>query len=167
MLKGTPEPAVKPKLTAPLSEGLPLVEILRGLSEQQKQQVRGLGRIEYYEPNAVIFNEDVEAWKFYLVEEGQVAVESRLTKGMRFPISVVSMGQAFGWSALVRPYLYTATVVALSKTRVIAFEREALLSHMGENPALGFTIMQNVASLVSSRLRNLEQELAGLLQRNH
>ena len=54
MLKGTPEPAVKPKLTAPLSEGLPLVEILRGLSEQQKQHVRGLGRIEYYEHNAEI-----------------------------------------------------------------------------------------------------------------
>jgi hypothetical protein len=56
--------------------------------------------------------------------------------------------------------------VALSKIRVIAFEGEVLLSQMGENPALGFVIMQNIASLISSRLRKLEHELAGLLHRN-
>ena len=162
MLKGTPEPAVKPKY-APPSEGFPSIAILRGLSEEQRQQFRNLGRIAYYEPQTVIFNEGVEAWKFYSVEEGQVGVESRLAEGMRFPISIVSVGQAFGWSALVRPYLYTATAVAMSQTRVIAFEREALLSQMRENPELGFAVMQNIATIVSSRLRNLAQELVGVL----
>jgi CRP-like cAMP-binding protein len=142
------------------------VEILRGLSKQQRQHLRGLGRLEHYEPNVDICTEGAEARKLYLVEEGRVAVESQVARGMRFPISIVYPGQAFGWSALVLPYVYTATVMALSKTRVIAIDQGALLGMMQADPASGFTIMQNVASIVASRLRTVELALAGLLQQS-
>ena len=108
-----------------------------------------------------------EARKLYLVEEGRVAVESQVARGMRFPISIVYPGQAFGWSALVPPYVYTATVIALSRTRVIAIEQKALLAMMQADPSLGFTVMQNVACIVGSRLRTLEMQLVGLLQQGH
>jgi len=165
-LKGVPGVASKPKPMPLPTESLPLVEILRGLIEQEKEEFKGLGRVEHYEPNTVIFNEGEDARKFYLVEEGHVAVESLLAKGMRFPISVVSVGQAFGWSALVPPHLYTATVVARSNLRVIAIERERLLTQMQANTSFGLTIMQNVASMISSRLRSLEFTLMGLLQKD-
>jgi hypothetical protein len=165
-LKGVPGAEAKPKPMPLPTETLPLVEILRGLIEQEKEQFKGLGRRELFEPNAVIFNEGADARKFYLVEEGQVAVESLLAKGMRFPISVVSVGQAFGWSALVPPHLYTATVVALSNIRVIAIDRERLLAQMQANTSFGLTIMRNVASMISSRLRSLEFTLVGFLQKD-
>jgi hypothetical protein len=165
-LKGVPGAAAKP-IPMPLpTETLPLVDILKGLNGQEKQQFKGLGRMEHYEPNTVIFNEGAEARKFYLVEEGQAAVESVLARGMRFPISLVSTGQAFGWSALVPPHLYTATVVALSDLRVLAIERERLLAKMQTNTSFGLTIMQNVASMISSRLRSLEFTLIGFLQKD-
>jgi hypothetical protein len=165
-LKGVPGVASKPKPMPLPTETLPLVEILRGLIEQEKEQFKGLGRVEQYEPNAVIFNEGAEARTFYLVEEGQAAVESLLGRGMRIPTVVVSAGQAFGWSALVPPHVYTATVVALSTLRVIAIEREKLLAQMQANTSFGLTIMQNVASMISSRLRSLEFTLVGFLQKD-
>jgi CRP/FNR family cyclic AMP-dependent transcriptional regulator len=189
ILKGGPEPTSKPKPPSPSSKTIPLVEILtghhvndkedleqlsfwaisqleilRGLSKEQRRQVKGLGRTEHYGPDAVIFTEGTEARKFYLVEEGRVAVESQVARGMRFPLSIVYPGQAFGWSALVLPYMYTATVIALSETRVIAIEKEALLAEMQAEPSLGFIIMQNVACIVASRLRTMELALAGLFQ---
>ena len=142
------------------------MEILKGLSKEQRQQIRGLGRFEHYETDAVIFTEGTEARKFYLVEEGRVAVESQVARGMRFPISVVYPGQAFGWSALVPPCVYTATVIALSRTRVIAIEQKALQTLMQSDPSLGFVVMQNVACIVAARLRTLEIGLVGLLQQS-
>jgi hypothetical protein len=189
MLKGGPKPAAKPGFNSPYSKGIPLVEILtgrslndeedleqlsfwaisqfeilRGLSKEQRQQVKGLGRIEHYGPDAVICTEGTEARKFFLVEEGRVAVESQVARGMRFPLSIVYPGQACGWSALVLPYMYTATVIALSETQVIAIEQKALLAMMQAEPSLGFTIMRNVACIVASRLRTVELALAGLFQ---
>ena len=136
-----------------------------GLTDKQKQKLRSLGRVETYEQNAVICTEGDESRKLYLVEEGQVAVQSELGKGMRIPITIVSKGQAFGWSVVVPTHKLTATVTAASKTKVLAIEREPLLSLMKADPALGLTIMQNVASIISSRLRNLELEMVGLVQR--
>jgi CRP-like cAMP-binding protein len=140
---------------------------MSGLSEKQREKVRNLGRIETYEKNAVICNEGDESRKLYLVEEGQVAVQSELGRGMRIPITIVSEGQAFGWSVLVPPHKLTATVTASSKTKVLAIEREPLLSLMKADPSLGLTIMQNIASIIGSRLRNLELEMVGLVQRLH
>ena len=120
--------------------------------------------MEHYKPYVAVCTEGEKAQKLYLVEEGRVAVESRLVMGMRFPIAIIESGQAFGWSALVEPYLYTATVTSLSETQVLSFEQEVVLLMMRANPSVGLIIMGNIASIVSSRLRTLEMQLVGLLQ---
>jgi CRP-like cAMP-binding protein len=138
-----------------------------GLHEQEIQRIKSLGQVEHFEPNTVIFSEGSEAGRFYLLEEGQVSIESQLLKGISFPISAVFPGKAFGWSGLVAPHQYTATAVALTKTRVVAIEKDAMLGMMRANPALGLAIMEKVASIIASRLRNLGLELRGLLERGH
>jgi hypothetical protein len=164
MLKGVPEPATKPKPALPSSEEIHLVDILSGLDEEQRQKFKSLGSIENYDINSTIFKEGAEARKFYLAERGQVVVTAQLVGGVRMAISIINAGCAFGWSALVPPYLYTATATALLKTRVLAFEREALLSMMHKNPLLGLTVMQNIAGTVGSRLRTMELALKVLFR---
>jgi len=155
----------KQTITHTTVESVPIAKIFSGLTEKQRDKVRNLGRIETYEQNAVICKEGDESRKLYLVEKGQVAVQSELGKGLRIPITVVSEGQAFGWSALVPPYRLTATVTAASKTQVLSIEREPVLLLMKDDTAVGYTIIQNIAGIVASRLRNLELEMIGLVQR--
>ncbi len=150
--------------TTPPLEAAPAVRIFQGLTDKQIERVRVLGKTEVYEPGQVICTEGTESTKLYLVEEGQVAVESEVSGQMRVPFAIVTEGQAFGWSSLVPPYRRTATDIALTKVRVLAIDREPLLALMRSDPALGLTVMQNVASIISSRLRNLELEMIGLVQ---
>lgn len=157
----------KARLTGTTVEGISVAEIMSGLSEKQRQQVRNLGHVESYEQSTVICTQGAEARNLYLVQEGQVGVQSELPRGIRVLVSVVSSGEAFAWSALVPPYRLTATVVALSKTRVLAIERDTLLALMRADPSLGLVLMRNVASVIASRLRNLEMELVGLVQDSH
>ena len=164
-LTGARATQAKPGISHAPVESVPIAEIMGGLTDKQKQKLRNLGRVETYEQNAVICTEGDESRKLYLVEEGQVAVQSELGRGMRIPITIVSEGQAFGWSVLVPPHKLTATVTASSKTKVLVIEREPLLSLMHADPSLGLTIMQNIASIVASRLRNLELEMVGMVQR--
>ena len=141
--------------------------VFRSLTEEQRQQVRSLGHAESFEANAIICSQGAEARKLYLVEEGQVAVEYEPPGGTRIPITIISSGGAFGWSALVRPYLLTATVVALSRTRVLGIERDALVAMMRADPKMGIAVMEDVASVAASRLRSLELDMIGLVQANN
>lgn len=154
-----PQVQSRPVLTM---ETLPPVHIFGSLTEEQRQRVRSLERQETYEANTIICSQGAEARHLYLVQEGQIAVECQLASGARIPIAVLSSTGAFGWSALVRPYQLTATVVALTRARVLAIERGALLGLMQADPRLGFLIMQDIASIMASRLRSLEQERIGV-----
>jgi CRP-like cAMP-binding protein len=154
-------------LPAVYMEGLLPPHVLSSLTEEQRQQVRGLGHNETFEANAVICSQGAEARKLYLIEGGQVAVQYEPPGGACIPITVISSGGAFGWSALVRPYLLTATVVALSRTRVLVIERDALLAAMRTDPEMGMAVMEDVAIIAASRLRSLELDMIGLIQANH
>jgi CRP/FNR family cyclic AMP-dependent transcriptional regulator len=164
MIKGVPVQETKPKLTLPSSEDIQLVDILNGLDEEQRRQFKSLGSIENYDTGRAIFAEGAEARRLYIMERGQVAVTTQLVGRVRSPISIINAGHAFGWSALVPPYRYTASAAALLQSRVLAFEREALLSMMRENPQLGLTVMQNIASNFTTRLRTMKLALAGMLR---
>ncbi len=150
--------------TAPPLEAFPAVQLFAGLTAQQKERVTSLGRTETYKAGEVICTEGTESENLYLVKEGQVAVGSVIGGKMHIPISIVSEGEAFSWSALVPPYRLTATVVATAKTQVLAIKRGALLQLISAEPELGLIMMQNVASIIASRLRSLGLELAGLIQ---
>lgn len=158
--------AKQPKVEGPLAnvETFTQGQIMSGLNDQQRRRLVSLGNIEYYEEGDAIFTTGAESRKLYFVEEGEVLVEIEYDKRVFIPISIVAPGQAFGWSALVPPYRLTTTGVALSKTRVTAVERDALLALMRDDPSLGVILMQNVASVIASRLLNLELELVELLR---
>ncbi len=164
ILKAAPGPPTESARAA--AESLHQIDLLRGLNEEERQKLKGLGKAEHYEPNIVIFSEGMEANNFYLLEEGKVSIASRLSRGLRFPIMAVSPGQAFGWSALVVPHQYTATALSLTRVRAVAIPKGAMLEMMRTNPVLGLTIMEKVASIVASRVRSLELALAGLLQKD-
>jgi len=141
-------------------EVLPPVYVLGNLTEEQGLKVRSLGHTKTYETNTIICRQGSEAHELYLVEEGRVAVKMELPNGGHAPSTIVNSSGAFGWSVLVRPYLFTATAMALSRTRVLAIQRDALLAYMRANPRIGFLIMQDIASVIASRLRNLELEVS-------
>ncbi len=148
----------------PTLEAIPPVYIFGNLTEAQRQRIRSLERTEVYDANAIIFRQGAEANKLYLVEEGQAGLQYELPTGRHVPIAVVSAGGGFGWSALIRPYQFTATSVALCTTQVRTIERHALLSLMRNDPKMGLLIMQDVAEVIASRLRNLEAEVGRLVQ---
>jgi rubredoxin len=145
---------------------IPGAEIFNGLNDQQIEKIRKLGNMESYEQNAVICREDDECGKLYLVEEGQATAQSELGSGLRIPITMISKGQAFGWSVLVPPYKLTATVTASTNLKVLTIERDPLMALIQADPAMGLIIMQNIATIIGQRLRNLEMEMVGLVQKD-
>ena len=166
--QAAPRPAPAVEALPPLyMEALLPPHVFGSLTEEQREQVRSLGHAESFEANAVICTQGAQARKLYLVEEGQVAVEYEPPGGTRIPITIISSGGAFGWSALVRPYLLTATVIALSRTRVLGIERDALVALMRADPKMGIAVMEDIASVAASRLRSLELDMIGLVKGNH
>ena len=69
-------------------------------------------------------------------------------------------GELFGWSALVAPYTYTASAECVDPGEVIVVNGHELHMMLDENPVVGYRIMANLDTEISSRLMQTRQKLS-------
>jgi hypothetical protein len=155
--------AASPEPSGALVEKREVVPIFRNMKEEQKEKVQELGVKETIPSDTVIFSESDEASKLYVVERGRVAIKASLQGGKWAPVCAVSPGEVFGWSCLVPPYHFTASATSLEETVVTYYEASRLRELFTREPGIGYAMMQNVAELVTSRLKNVRLELLGIV----
>jgi CRP-like cAMP-binding protein len=137
-------------------------ELLEGLNEDELKAVAAFGHEESFNEGEVIFQEATEARRVYLLLEGRVALRFRLPlkpPSRETTIDTMGKGEAFGWSALVRPHLLTATAICSEPSKCLAFEREDLRQLFQENNHIGFTVMEHLAAVIATRLRDVRLQL--------
>jgi CRP-like cAMP-binding protein len=96
----------------------------------------------------------------YILQEGGLMVV--------FPdgraITLHKPGRVVGWSALVSPTHYTASVTCLIDSTLIAFPGSELLRLVQRNVAFGTKIMGKISAVLSRRLPFLQEKEKPLLK---
>ena len=79
-------------------------------------------------------------------------------------ITLHKPGRLVGWSALVSPTHYTASVTCLTDSTLIAFPGSELLRLVQRNVAFGTKIMRKISEVLSRRLPFLQEKDKKLLR---
>jgi len=131
-------------------------ELLNGLSEQAVRKILAIGSRMTVECGAELFRLGAAADRLFVIERGRV----RLTLPMQLRgreenvlVEERSSGQTVGWSALNPPFRFTLSASAAMETEVLAFPREALLSHFAQCPETGYIVSMNLAGVIAQRLQ--------------
>ncbi|HVX67979.1 MAG TPA: cyclic nucleotide-binding domain-containing protein [Bryobacteraceae bacterium] len=133
-----------------------MADLLAGLSQDEARQLRALGSHRSLAGGARLFQLGERAEHLFLVERGRI----KLTLPMRIRdrdeevlVEERGPGQTVGWSALIPPYRFTLTGIALLETDVLALSREALGAHFAAFPAVGYAVSLNLAAVIGQRLQ--------------
>ncbi|MDH4137834.1 MAG: ATP-binding protein [Anaerolineae bacterium] len=143
-------------------------KLFNGLSDNELEKVASLSREEKYKAGEIIFEEGDSARDLYIVEEGEIALETRLDLGPYVAprptvIEVVTPGEAFGWSALMEPHILTSSARCLKAVRVVAIEGGNLRHLLDSDARIGQKVMDRLASIIASRLRDTREKLKDFL----
>ncbi|MBI2949270.1 MAG: Crp/Fnr family transcriptional regulator [Verrucomicrobia bacterium] len=112
-----------------------------------------------FEPGAFIFRERDPANRFYLIESGQVALESRSGDEPALLIQTIGPGDVLGWSWLFPPYYWHFDARAIESTAAIFFYGTRLREQCEEDHDLGYELMTRVTSVVIQRLQAARKQL--------
>ncbi len=141
--------------------------IFRQLSDVQIDRLAKLCQEESYEAGVAIFNEGEPAAKFYLVAEGRVALEMELRIGARsrrrMATDVLKVGDVVGFTALTFTPVHGVSGVCIEKTRLLAFDGEAVRQLCSEDFALYRAVTNQIITLVQRRSSNTTETLARVL----
>ena len=132
-------------------------DLFKGVSNRVIGEI-GRGAVELvFEPDTLICKTDDEASTIYELVEG--AVDIMVLEKEHVHYTVTKPGEIFGWSALVEPYIYTATARATTLVKVIGINRDIIEATVTRHPAEGLIIYKNLASIIGQRLKSAYQHI--------
>jgi CRP/FNR family cyclic AMP-dependent transcriptional regulator len=112
-----------------------------------------------------IFRENDPARMLYLLLDGWVDIMINTdTRGEHCElVTTLTCGDVFGWSAVVEPYLYTASVACASPVKAIGFKGVDLLALFEIDPRLCCIMVKRTCQVIANRLRATRLQMASLL----
>ena len=131
------------------------VSLFRGLNNTQLVHLAKITHPETYNADDVIFEQETEGDKMYIVSSGQVEIRVKGNTGVVNSVLILGQGQVFGEMALVDQGTRSATVVVLQdETVVCAIAGDEFAALCNADTAIGYIMMRNIAQDLSFKIRH-------------
>jgi hypothetical protein len=125
------------------------VDILQGLTEGELQSIAQFFEEENVAAGVTLCEEGGNAERLYVLVQGRVSISSK--KGGQYDIE--TSGKIAGWSFLVPPFLYTASAVATTPSKVLVIKSPDFYYVIHKEPKMGMKVINNLAQVIASRLK--------------
>lgn len=135
------------------------------LKDAEFDQVAMITEEVAFKAGDTVFEIETDADYLYLLLAGEIDLSYSVTdkvvsgKHKDFYVGNIDPGEAFGISALMEPYAYTATCKAAKDSKALKVDAKKLLALAKENNGLGFAMMTKVAETAFERLSSVRMEL--------
>ena len=135
-----------------------------GLSADELNGLSFIGREISFQRGDRIFQEGDSAHSLYLLLEGwvDVLIDAEAGDDRHGLMMTLTAGDIFGWSAVVAPYIYTASAVCASPVKAISLSQVELQALFEIDREFYCTIVTEICHVIASRLRATRLQLASL-----
>jgi CRP-like cAMP-binding protein len=147
-------------------KGLKEFGVFKGLDDSELTKLAELCRERTFPKGAFCFHQGKKAMELHFCRSGKVDIVVELSQPsgvVEVTVHTAEEGDVFGWSAVVEPHTYTASARCIEKTEDICIKGSDLTSLFEQNPRMGYIVMRNLSSAVSSRLTDTRQKLTTLM----
>jgi CRP/FNR family cyclic AMP-dependent transcriptional regulator len=135
-----------------------------GLSADELNGLSIIARETSFQRGDCIFHEGDTAHSLYLLLEGwvDVLIDTEARDDRRGLMMTLTAGDIFGWSAVVAPYVYTASAVCASPVKAISLSRVELQALFEIDQEFYCTIVTKICHVIASRLHATRLQMASL-----
>ena len=147
-------------------ETLRRIPLFSGLGEDILKAFAMIGERRSIQKGTWLFREGDSADAFYILLEGQVDLRVRLSLQSATKVSVTRLGpgEILGWSALVDPYVYHLSAVAIENSLLARFDGPGICELLSHYPEIGYQLMGRVTQVIGDRLQNLRVQFVSLIE---
>lgn len=137
-----------------------------GLGEDQLRSIAMITREESYQIGTVLFQKGSPADGLYFLAEGCVDLYFTIDgagateSDQAIPVGEINPGEPFSISALIEPYILTATAKVSKPSKVIQIEAKGLRAIFKSDKRLAYILTQRAAKAALERLDATRVQLA-------
>lgn len=138
---------------------LPAMGPLIGLAEEDRRMLASYGSFQFLEAGAQIIREGEPQQSLYLVLSGTLHART-VENGREVLLGEIRAGESIGEVSVFDPAKASASVVAAGPVQLWKLDASALRDFVSLYPAPGAEILWGLATILSRRLRAVNEKLA-------
>lgn len=133
------------------TEDLKQIVMLGYLTDAMLEKLVPITDLLLFDENDIIFRQGEKSSRLYMVKQGKVLLEQKITDKITVSISAIKPGFAFGWSAMLDEETYTSYAIAAERCELFSFREEKLKTLFQEDHSLGFIMSQRLLVIMKKR----------------
>lgn len=134
--------------------------LFRGLAPRYLALLTEAAMLKEFAAGEVIFREGDPANRFYLILDGEVALESTTCEGESVLVQTIGANDVLGWSWLFPPYYWHFDARATKLTKAIFFYGTWLRESCERDHDFGYEMMKRMSAVIIQRLQVTRRKLA-------
>ncbi len=138
-----------------MAEFLRATDIGRGLNDEEAEKLAGLAREVEYTAGEKLFAQGDLNDALFIVRSGAVDIDITRGESMKLVISM-HHGDMFGDMAFVDTRPRSGEAKAAVDSQILVFSKEEYDKFAEEEPQTGRKVMTNIARILSSRIRSMD-----------
>ncbi len=138
---------------------------LKGLTDEQLNILAANAMPVEFPVGETIFSEGDAANRFYLIQDGEVVLES-LDNPEKSPVEIARLGSGdvLGWSWMFPPYYWRFGARTVKACKAVFFYGTRLREECEKDPRLGMSLAHRAAEVAIQRLQATRKKLVALQQ---
>lgn len=149
-------------MTGTVTERISAHPFFAALTGDQRAALAENGAAVRFSAGERLFDEGGSADRFWLIEDGSIALDMRVPGRGDQVIETLGAGTVLGWSWLHPPYRWHFGAVARLATAAIEFDAPAVLRRCDADPAFGYAALRLFTPVITGRLHATRLRLLDL-----
>ncbi len=137
-------------------------ELFKGLAPRYLNLLAEAAMLKEFAAGELIFREGDPANRFYLILDGEVALESTTRERGSVLLQTIGENDVLGWSWLFPPYYWHFDARAAAATKAIFFYGTWLRENCERDHDFGYEMLKRMSAVVIQRLQATRKKLAEL-----
>lgn len=162
-IEKTPNRCLKMKTESePMLTRVALHPFLAGMHKTQLALLSDCAMVVHFAAGQTIFREGEVANRFYLIERGQVVLESHDSTAEPVAVDSVGAGDLLGWSWMFPPHVWHFTARAVQPTVAIFFYGTILRQYCERDHSLGYQLFKRMSAVMIKRLQAAREKMLAM-----
>ncbi len=149
---------------ATLATRVALHPFLTGMSRTHLALLADCAIATHFEKGQTILRKGEFAKGIYLIENGEVVLESGEESGEPVVVDTIRAGDSVGWSWMFPPYVWRFTAIAVEPIDAIFFYGTTLREYCEKDHSLGYELLKRTALVMLRRLQASRERLLSILR---
>ena len=132
-------------------EDLKQINMLGYLTDEMLDKLLPITELKHFDKREIIFRQGDKAQYFYMLKEGKVILEQKITDKIAVSVSAIKPGNSFGWSAMLDEEEYTIDAVCADPCKVFSLRDEKIKALFEKDHSLGYIMSQRLLHIIKRR----------------